>query len=384
MKVSVRRMSVTGLVWDGAAGAVTSGLALRPVGADEVRVDVEYAGLCHSDVHRLTGHLPASPLPMVLGHEAVGHVAEAGPDSGHKVGDRVVLTTVRECGVCGRCRANSQVPCGNPPPLAPAPFQVGSTPVHAYQGLGSFATSTVVSGHQAVTVPDDVPDHVAAVLGCAVITGYGAVEYKARVQPGETVVVVGIGGIGINVVQACRLAEAAHIIAIDANPGKDAYARSLGATHFITSRDLAEAAETIAKIGIPPLDVVFDCVGLASVAEVFTPRLAYHGRVVLVGLVAHDSAQARFSVRDMMQDRSILGSRIGSVRPAIGIARLVDLYRHGRLELDSLVSDTVPLREFQSLTDRLLGGEVTRGVLAVGAKAIEETQRLSTSVGIHR
>lgn len=372
-------MSVTGLVWDGAAGAVTDELSLRPVGADEVRVDVEYAGLCHSDVHRLTGHLPSSPLPMVLGHEAVGHVAEAGPDSGHQVGDRVVLTTVRQCGDCSRCRSNSQEPCGNPPALAPAPFLLDGEQVHAYQGLGSFATSTVISGHQAVTVPTDVPDHVAAILGCAVITGYGAVEYKARIQPGETVVVIGVGGIGVNVVQACRLAGAANIIAVDAQPGKEAYARSLGATHFVSSRDLSEAAELVAGLGIPTVDAVFDCVGLAPVAEIFTPCLAYHGRIVLVGLVSHTSAPARFSVRDMMQDRSILGSRIGSVRPTIGIARLVELYRQGSLELDSLVSDTLPLRDFQTLTDRLLGGEITRGVLAIGAKAIDETQRLAAA-----
>jgi Zn-dependent alcohol dehydrogenase len=376
-------MSVTGLVWDGSAGTVTSELALRPVAADEVRVDVEYAGLCHSDVHRLTGHLPAAPLPMVLGHEAVGHVAEAGPDSGHQKGDRVVLTTVRECGVCGPCRNNSEQPCGNPPALAPAPFLLGGESVHAYQGLGSFATSTVISGHQAVTVPDDVPDHVAAILGCAVITGYGAVEYKARIQPGEVVVVIGVGGIGVNVVQACRLAGAERIIAIDAHPGKEAYARSLGATDFIASTDLTQAADAIAGAGVRTLDAVFDCVGLSAVAEVFTPRLAYHGRVVLVGLVSQDAALARFSVRDMMQDRSILGSRIGSVRPTTGIARLVDHYRQGALELDSLVSETVPLSDFQALTDRLLAGEITRGVLAVGEAAIEESRRQSAAVRSH-
>jgi S-(hydroxymethyl)glutathione dehydrogenase/alcohol dehydrogenase len=228
--------------------------------------------------------------------------------------------------------------------------------VFQFAANSAFAEKTVVKAVQAVRIPDDVPLTSAALIGCGVLTGVGAVLNRARVDRGDGVVVIGTGGIGLNVVQGARIAGATRIVAVDANPEKEAVARLFGATHFLTS---VTGVRDILPTGA---DHAFECVGRVELIRQAIDLLDRHGQAVLLGVPAA-TAEASFLVSSLYLDKSILGCRYGSSRPQRDIALYADLYREGRLLLDELVTATYPVEDFAKAAQDAGEGRVARAVL---------------------
>ena len=352
-----------GLIWDGDDLSVADDLEVRRPAAGEVMVEVRAAGLCHSDLKPMDADIPQE-LPVVLGHEAAGVVSEAGPGVSLRPGDRVVLSVLQPCGKCRACERGQPTACRGADGGLGTPFTRGGRPVQQFVRLGAFAERTVVRAEQAVPVPDDLPDAVAALLGCAVITGFGAVTERARVREGDKVLVIGAGGVGLNVVQAARLAGASLVAVMDTNPRKEAIARQLGATDveiIAGSEEIGPRARALAPDGF---DAAFECVGRADLLESAVAALAWGGRAVIVGLPPA-GARMDLEIRALSRDQALLGCRMGGVDPHVVIPRLAGLYQSGDLVIDPLITKVVPLGEAACLVEDLRRGDLDRGVLTL-------------------
>lgn len=355
-----------GIVFDGERVEVVHDLEVRDPGPHEVKVRIGAAGLCHSDLSVVDGTIPF-PTPVVLGHEGAGVVEEVGDAvSTVKPGDRVVLTTLGNCGTCRACERGRPTLCRQTFGALAQPFTRAGVPLYQFANTSVFAEATVVGESQAVPVDEEVSLEIAALLGCGVLTGVGAVWNRARVGPGDTVAVFGIGGIGLNVVQAARLAGASRIVAVDTVAQKESLAREFGATDFVDASGDAYAAGAI-KASFPGgVDHAFECVGHPAVLRTAIEVLDWGGQCVILG-VPKLGTEASFVVSDLYHDKAILGCRYGSSRPRDDIARIVDLYFQGRLRLDELVTRTYPLDAVEAALADLAEGKLARGVLVVGA-----------------
>ena len=351
-----------GIVWDGKEAKVESGLTLRDLRAGEVRVRIEAAGLCHSDVSVLNGTI-AFPPPVVLGHEGAGEVIAVAPDvTNVAVGDHVVLSTLGNCGQCGQCDRGKPTFCRQSLGKLNRPFALGDQKVFQFANLGVFCEETVVKATQAIRIPSHLPLASASLIGCGVLTGVGAVFNRAKVQHGESVVVIGVGGIGLNVIQGAALSDGLPIIAVDTNPAKEAYAKAFGATHFLCPGPEDNLVDMVKEICPNGVDYVFECVGSVALIKASTEMLDWGGSVIMLG-VPKMGTEASFVVNTMYNDKSILGCRYGSARPQYDIPLMVRLYESGRLKLDELVSATYDLADFQLALDELHEGKLARGVL---------------------
>jgi Zn-dependent alcohol dehydrogenase len=346
-----------GVVYDGNDDQVVDDLSVKDPGPGEVAVRIGAAGLCHSDVSVITGTIQF-PTPVVLGHEGAGVVDAVGEGvTTVKEGDHVVLTTLGNCGACQYCDAGRPTMCRSTFGGRPQPFTWRGEPAYSFANASVFAERTVVKANQAVPIPVDVPMAAAALVGCGVLTGVGAVLQRAQVPAGATVAVIGVGGIGLNVIQGAALAGAARIIAIDTNPRKRDIALQFGATDFVESTD---AVRDIAKRGV---DYAFECVGHVALIRAAIDLLDWGGTCVMLGVPAA-TAEASYNVASMYLDKSILGCRYGSSQPQRDVRRYVDLYRQGRLKLEELVSASYPLEDMKSAMHDLEAGELAaRGVL---------------------
>ncbi|MER5823890.1 Zn-dependent alcohol dehydrogenase [Streptomyces mirabilis] len=345
-----------GVIFDGKRTQVVDDLEIRDPGPGEVQVAISAAGLCHSDLSVVDGTIPF-PVPVVLGHEGAGVVEAVGAGVGHvRPGDHVALSTLANCGTCAECDRGRPTMCRKAIGMPRQPFTRGGRPLYQFASNSAFAERTVVKAVQAVRIPKDIPLPSAALIGCGVLTGVGAVLNRARVDRGDTVLVIGTGGIGLNVLQGARIAGALKIVAVDANPAKEAVARRFGATHFLTS---TEAVKDILPTGA---DHAFECVGRVELIRQAIDLLDRHGQAVLLG-VPPATAEASFLVSSMYLDKSILGCRYGSSRPQRDIALYADLYREGRLLLDELVTQTYPVEDFDKAVQDAEGGRVARAVL---------------------
>ncbi|MCX4409107.1 Zn-dependent alcohol dehydrogenase [Streptomyces sp. NPDC059837] len=345
-----------GVIFDGKRTEVVDDLEIRDPGPGEVRVAISAAGLCHSDLSVVDGTIPF-PVPVVLGHEGAGVVEAVGAGVGHvRPGDHVALSTLANCGTCAECDRGRPTMCRKAIGMPRQPFARGGRPLYQFASNSAFAERTVVKAVQAVRIPKDIPLPSAALIGCGVLTGVGAVLNRARVDRGDTVLVIGTGGIGLNVLQGARIAGALKIVAVDANPAKESVARRFGATHFLTS---TEDVKDILPTGA---DHAFECVGRVELIRQAIDLLDRHGQAVLLG-VPPATAEASFLVSSMYLDKSILGCRYGSSRPQRDIALYADLYREGRLLLDELVTRTYPVEDFDKAVQDAEGGRVARAVL---------------------
>ena len=343
-----------GLVWTGEL-EIRDDVELRETepGAGEVVVRIERAGLCHSDVSVLNGTIPF-PTPVVLGHEGAGVVEAVGAGvTKVKEGDHVVLTTLGNCGQCDACDRGEPTHCRDTFGRLPRPFTLAGEKAFQFANAGVFTERTVVRDTQAVVIDDRVPFDAACLIGCAVVTGTGAVLNRAKVRPGETVAVIGAGGIGQSVIQAARIAAAGRIAVVDANPGKEAAAVDFGATEFATHTD---------DLGL--FDHVFECVGHPDLIRQAIGLLDWGGNLVLLG-VPKLGTEASFVVNDLYNDKSIMGCRYGTTRPHHDIPMLVGFYLDGRLKLDEMVSQVYDLADVNQALDDLHAGKLNRGVLAV-------------------
>ncbi|MFF0222851.1 alcohol dehydrogenase catalytic domain-containing protein [Streptomyces sp. NPDC004629] len=345
-----------GVVFDGERVRVVDDLRVRDPGPGEVLVAVAAAGLCHSDLSVVDGTIPF-PVPVVLGHEGAGVVEAVGVGVTHVApGDHVALSTLANCGTCADCDRGRPTMCRRAIGRPGRPFTRGGEPLFQFASNSAFAERTVVKAVQAVRIPKDVPLPCAALIGCGVLTGVGAVLNRARVERGDSVLVIGAGGIGLNVIQGARIAGALRIVAVDANPAKEAPARRFGATDFLTS---ADAVRNVLPNGA---DHAFECVGRTDLIRRAVDLLDRHGQAVLLG-VPPATAEASFLVSAMYLDKSILGCRYGSARPQRDIALYAELYRQGQLLLDELVTGTYPVEDFDKARADAAAGRLARAVL---------------------
>jgi S-(hydroxymethyl)glutathione dehydrogenase/alcohol dehydrogenase len=347
----------------GASFEVTE-VTLIPPGPGQVRVRLEATGVCHSDLSLANGTM-RHQMPVVLGHEGAGRVVELGEGvTSVNVGDPVVLNWAPACRDCWFCARGEPYLCQNAARAWTRPYAhlADGTAVYAGLGVGGFATETVVEALAVVRVPDDLPLTEAALLGCAVLTGVGAVRNAAKVQPGDSVVVFGLGGVGLSAVQGARIAGAGPIIAVDPAPEKADLARRLGATNVLEPRpDLAKAVRALT--GGRGADHAIECVGRAETIRTAWSSTRRGGQTTVVGM-GPATEQVSFSALEIANvARTLRGCLYGSADPATDIGFLVDCYRAGTLDLAAMVTSRIGLADVGAAFERLAAGAGARSVV---------------------
>lgn len=342
-------------------------LELAPPGRGELRVRLLAAGLCHSDLSVIDGSRPRG-MPMVLGHEASAEVIELGRDTeGLAVGDRVVLSFVPSCGSCGPCVSGRAALCEPGARANLAGTLLGGErrwpePLNHHLGVSAFAEYAVVSARSVVKMPASLDPAIAALFGCAVLTGVGAVVNTARVAPGQSVAVIGLGGVGLAAVLGARASGAWPIIAVDTLESKNQAALALGASHVVRA-DASDALEQIRAFSQGGVDFSFECVGSSEALGQAYAATRRGGTTVSAGLP--DPSQ-RFSVPAVSlvaEERTVKGSYMGSAVPARDIPRFMTMYQAGHLPVDALLTHRLALDELNSGFDRLARGEALRQVV---------------------
>ncbi|MBT4009128.1 MAG: Zn-dependent alcohol dehydrogenase [Actinobacteria bacterium] len=333
----------------------------------EVLIQTRASGLCHSDLHVIEGLLPLGPGPTALGHEASGEVIAVGPDvATMKPGDHVVTCLTQFCGSCTECLNGQTWTCerrqllgrneNETPRLA-----LGDQPIRAMAGLGAFAEQMLVHENAAVVINDDIPFDLAALLGCAVITGVGSAVNGAAIRAGETVAVIGCGGIGLNIVQGCRLAGAGRIIAIDLNAEKLEAAKGFGATDIINASETDPVAAVLELTS--GVDAAFEAIGLTATAEQALAMIKPGRTTYLVGLPPATSTMAVPGAFMVLQAKSLRGLFMGNSNFKTTIPELVTHYLGGRLDLERLVSAHITLDEVNGGYDEMRAGSTLRSVI---------------------
>lgn len=331
-------------------------LELDDPGAGELLVRIEAAGLCHSDLSVVDGNR-VRPVPMLLGHEAAGIVEKVGGASDLTPGQRVVMTFLPRCGQCSACATDGLAPCipgsaaNGAGTLLSGSVRLSDGVLH-HLGVSGFATHAVVDRRSVVPVDADVPAVVASLLGCAVLTGGGAVLNAGQPRAGQTVAIVGMGGVGMAAMLTALAHEDVRVIAVDRLPDKLALARDLGAHATYTPEEVTEKAE-----------VVIEAVGHAAALEGAIALTAPGGRTITVGLPAPDARISLSPLSLVAEGRTLIGSYLGSAVPARDIPRFVELWRAGKLPVEKLVSATLTLDEINSGMDELADGRAVRQII---------------------
>lgn len=331
---------------------------------DEVLLEVKAAGICHSDLHYIDGSIPR-PLPLVLGHEAAGVVIAVGSNvSSLSVGDHVIPLFCPECGECENCRSGKTNVCKHfgAHNNAPRIFQNGEPIYRA--SLGTFASHALVPEIAVTKVRKDAPFDRVFYCGCGVTTGVGAVMFDAKVNAGEKVVVFGAGGIGLNVIQGARLAGAGMIVAVDANPAREADARQFGATEFVNPKEISgKLSEALLALTAGGADHCFECIGNVQVMkEAVDATNPFWGRCTIVGIAGHDQVLEVNAV-GMMMGRSVKGSLFGGAKGRTDVPKVIDWYMDQKINLDDLITHKISLDEVNHGLDLLRNGESIRTVM---------------------
>lgn len=344
---------------------------LAPPGPDEVLVKIAAAGLCHSDLSVINGDRPR-PMPMALGHEAAGVVAALGPGVRDlAVGDHVVVVFVPSCGHCAPCAEGRPALC-EPGAAANGAGTLLSgerrladedgRPLNHHLGCSVFAEYATVSRRSLVKVDPEVPLDEAALFGCAVLTGVGAVVNTARLQAGQSAAVVGLGGVGLAAVLGAVAAGARQVVAVDLSDAKLAEARRLGATHTVNA-GAADAAEQVRALSQGGVEFAFEFAGAVRALELAYRVTRRGGTTVTAGLPPPTAAWALPPFGLVAEERTLKGSYIGTCVPSRDIPRYIALYRQGRLPVDRLLSGRLTLDEINEGFDRLHSGEAVRQVV---------------------
>lgn len=344
---------------------------VQPPRAGEALVRMAAGGVCHSDLHVMTGHLYA-PLPAILGHEGSGIVEEVGPGvTSVRPGDHVIPLWRLSCGECEYCTAGRPALCPTGTairmtgylPDGSTRFRLGDMELKHFAGVSSFAEYSVIPEKALLKIPEELPLDRAALFGCAVITGVGAVINAARVRPGSSVAVFGAGGIGLNVIQGAALAGAETIIAVDLLKHKLRYARQFGATHTIDASAADPVEQVRALTGGRGVDYAFEAIGAPTVMRQAYDTLAKRGMAILIGVTPMTTEVSVPVMSLVFEERVLTGSVYGSSRPRIDIPRLIGLYRAGKLKLDELLTRTYPFEQINQAYEALQRGEVARSVV---------------------
>jgi S-(hydroxymethyl)glutathione dehydrogenase/alcohol dehydrogenase len=340
---------------------------LAPPREGEVLVEIAACGVCHSDLHVVEGTLP-EPLPLVLGHEASGRVQAVGPGvESLEPGDHVVLALVPACGTCAECVRGRPNFCQVGASMAAtgtladgtSRLSLNGTALHHFNSVSSFAGHAVVPESVAVRIRDDVALDTVALVGCAVLTGCGAVLNTAEVGEGASVAVWGCGGVGLNVVQGARLARAAQIVAIDTRPDKLELARTLGATDVVEAAPGVDVVAAVRDLTGGGLDYAFEAIGTEPTIQQAWEAAGPRGTVVVIGILSKGKTLT-IDPWQFFSEKTLRGSFLGSARVREDIPRLVDLYASGDLRLDELVDRRIPLSELPEAFERLRAGEGLR------------------------
>jgi alcohol dehydrogenase len=342
-------------------------LELEPPGPGEILVAVRAAGLCHSDLSVIDGSRPRT-MPMALGHEAAGEVAALGDGvTDFAVGDHVVLAFVPACGECGPCRAGRAALCepgaaanvaGTLLSGARRLSEPGGGAINHHLGVSAFSDHIVVSKRSAVKVDPDLPFEIAALFGCAVLTGVGAAVNAARIEPGQSVAVLGLGGVGLSALLGAVLSAAEPIVAVDVIADKLELARELGATDTVAAGP--DAVASIREVTGGGADHVIETVGSAAVLAEAYAATGRGGATTTVGLPDPSQTLTIPAVSLVTEERTLRGSYLGSSVPARDLERFIDLHRQGRLPVERLLTHRLALEEVNEGFDRLASGAAVR------------------------
>ena len=347
---------------------VVEDIDLDAPGPGEVHVKVAASGVCHSCLHTADGTGGDSPLPIVLGDEGSGIVERVGPGVTSLVpGDHVILSWAPVCGQCDKCRSGLPSLCPNQPTFGvlrdgKVRMHRNGQDVHHFGTVSSYASEVVVPEDCAIKIRPDMPLEAAALIGCAVTTGAGAVINTAAARPGDSVAVFGCGGIGMSAVIGAVLLGAYPIIAVDIVPERLEAARRLGATHVVNSRD-ADALQQIRDAAGGGVDHAIMGIGIESVIQLAWASLAPRGTCVMIPFMGVGATLTIDPLLLIRFENRLIGSRYGSADPARDFPRFVDLYMAGRLPIDELITQRYPLSEINEAHRALANGENTRGLI---------------------
>ena len=334
-------------------------------GPNEVLIRTAAAGVCHSDVHFYEGSYPY-PMPAVLGHESAGVVEEVGSEVRTvKPGDHVITCLSAYCGHCDYCLGGRMSLCQSPDVRreqgeAPRLTQNGSL-MQQFLNLSSFAEQMLIHQHACVAIRKDMPLDRAALIGCGVMTGVGAVIHTSNVRPGETVAVIGCGGVGLAAINGAAIAGAGRVIAIDLSPGKDNMARTFGATDFICAAD-TDPVKTVMEMTGGGVHHSFEAIGLGKTAEQAFNMLRRGGTANVIGMIPIGQTVTLMGAA-FLGEKRIQGSLMGSNRFPVDMPRLVDFYMSGKLKLDDMISRRIKLEDVNDAFSEMKSGQIARSVI---------------------
>ena len=349
---------------------VVETVTVDPPKRGEVTLKIAACGVCHSDLSATNGTI-ALPPPLVLGHEGAGEVVEVGEGvSGFAVGDHAVSSFIYMCGKCRFCAAGRPVLCleqgkalTTPPEGTPRVKDRSGQPLNIFSGCGVMAEYATLSVDNVVKIDPKVPLDRAALVGCAVTTGVGAVFNTARLEPGASVAVFGCGGVGLNVIQGAAIAGAEKIVAIDTMESKLEMARRFGATDVVLSRAGEDVVKRLKKMTGGGPDYAFECVGAGALAETAYRAIRRGGKAVIVGVARPADAAAVKTMGMVFEEKTLQGSYFGSCVPRVDFPRLLALYASGKLKLDELITRRYRIDEAPQAFADLEAGRNARGVI---------------------
>ena len=332
----------------------------------EVLIQTRAVGVCHSDLHFMDGLYPY-PLPTIPGHESAGIVEAVGPEVRTvKPGDTVITCLSAYCGHCEHCLTNRMSLCNNPETKRtkeePSRIRNDAGGIEQFLHLSSFAEQMLIHEHACVAInPEGIEFDRAALIGCAVMSGVGAVMHTANVRVGETVAVIGCGGIGLSTINGAAIAGALRIIAVDRVASKLELARTFGATDVVNSSE-TDVVETVIELTGGGVDHSFEAIGLKETAEQAFSMLARGGTATVIGMIP-PGTKIEVEGRELLREKRLQGSLMGSNHFPVDMPRLVDFYRQGRLKLDELISRRIKLEDINDAVSELRRGEITRSVI---------------------
>ena len=340
--------------------------------AGEVLVEIKASGICHTDQYTLSGADPEGIFPAILGHEGAGIVVEVGQGvTSVRKGDHVIPLYTPECRQCKFCLSRKTNLCqairstqgkGLMPDQS-SRFSINGKPIFHYMGTSTFSNFTVVPEIALAKIRDDAPFDKACYIGCGVTTGIGAVLFTAKVEPGANVVVFGLGGIGLNVIQGAKMVGANKIIGVDINPSREAMARKFGMTDFINPKAVENTVDSILQLTDGGADFSFECIGSTKVMrEALECTHKGWGRSIIIG-VAEAGAEISTRPFQLVTGRKWEGSAFGGARGRTDVPKIVDWYMEGKINIDDLITHTMPLEKINDGFNLMLTGQSIRSVV---------------------
>src|ERR1700741_1316198 len=360
------------VAWKAGAPLTLETVDLAGARAGEVLIEVKATGICHTDYYTLSGADPEGLFPAILGHEGAGVVVDVGPGVGTlNKGDHVIPLYTRECRQCKFCLSRKTNLCQairatqgkGLMPDATSRFSIDGKPLLHYMGTSTFSNHIVVPGIALAKIRPDAPFDKVCYIGCGVTTGVGAVLFSAKVEAGANVVVFGLGGIGLNVIQGAKMVGANQIIGIDLNPAREAMARRFGATHFINPKDVPNVVDAIVQLTDGGADYSFECIGNTQVMR--QALACCHKGWGVSAIIGAAGAGQGVSTRpfQLVTGREWKGSAFGGGRGRTDVPKIVDWYMEGKINIDDLITHRLPLERINEGFDLMKKGESIRTVV---------------------